>query len=42
MENYTKNEHFRLEKVDPKGLIADAVYASFSGVIESAEVLIQT
>lgn len=36
MENYMMNEQFSLEKVDPKGIIADAIYVSFSGVIECA------
>ena len=36
------NEQFTLEKVDPKGIIADAIYVSFSGVIECAEVINQS
>lgn len=33
------NEKSAIEKINPKGIIADAIYVSFSGVIESAEVL---
>lgn len=33
MENYMMNEQFSLEKIDPKGILADAIYVSFSGVI---------
>lgn len=36
MENYSKNQKFTLEKIDPKGVSAVGVYAAFSGVIESA------
>lgn len=33
MENFLANEKYALEKVNPKGLIADAIYFSFTGVI---------
>jgi hypothetical protein len=36
MENYSKNQKFTLERIDPKGIQAVGVYGSFSGVIEDA------
>ena len=36
MENYSTNQNFTLERVDPKGIAAVGVYGSFSGVIEEA------
>jgi hypothetical protein len=36
MENYSKNQKFNLEKIDPKGILSLGVYGSFSGVIEGA------
>ena len=36
MENYSKNQKFTLERIDPKGVAAVSIYASFSGVIQSA------
>lgn len=33
MDNYTKNQKFNLERVDPKGVAAVGIYGSFSGVI---------
>lgn len=39
LENFMANEKSAIEKINPKGIIADAIYVSFSGVIESAEVL---
>lgn len=34
MENFSKNQKFNLEKIDPKGVQAVGIYGSFSGVIE--------
>lgn len=31
--NFTKNEKSGLEKINPKGIVADAIYVSFSGII---------
>jgi hypothetical protein len=39
MENYSKNQKFNLDRVDPKGVAAVGIYGSFSGVIESADLL---
>jgi len=39
MDNYTKNQKFNLDRVDPKGVAAVGIYGSFSGVIESADLL---
>ena len=39
MENYSKNQKFTLERIDPKGIAATGIYGSFSGVIENAELL---
>lgn len=36
IENFTKNQSFNVEKIDPKGVAAVSIYGSFSGVIESA------
>jgi hypothetical protein len=33
MENFSKNEKFNLERIDPKGIASIGVYGSFSGVI---------
>lgn len=33
MENFLMNEKYALDKINPKGIIADAVYVSFTGVI---------
>jgi hypothetical protein len=33
MENYSKNQKFTLERIDPKGIQAVGLYGSFSGVI---------
>lgn len=33
MQNFLANQRFALDKINPKGLIADAVYVSFTGVI---------
>ena len=38
MENFLVNERHALDKINPKGIIADSIYISFTGVIESAEV----
>lgn len=38
MENFIVKEKFALEKINPKGIKADAIYVSFSGVIECAQV----
>jgi hypothetical protein len=37
MENYSKNQKFNLERIDPKGIASVGVYGSFSGVIERAQ-----
>jgi hypothetical protein len=34
MENFSKNQKFNLEKIDPKGVQAIGIYGSFSGTIE--------
>jgi hypothetical protein len=39
MENFTKNQKFTLDRIDPKGVAAVGIYGSFSGVIETAELL---
>jgi hypothetical protein len=36
MENFSKNQKFNLEKIDPKGIFSVGIYGSFSGVIEDA------
>ena len=36
MENFIVKEKYALEKINPKGIKADAIYVSFSGVIEYA------
>lgn len=33
MENFSKNQKFTLERIDPKGVAAVSIYGSFSGVI---------
>ena len=33
MENYSKNQKFTLERIDPKGVAAVGIYGAFSGVI---------
>lgn len=38
LQNFMANENSAIQKINPKGLIADAMYISFSGVIQSAEV----
>lgn len=42
MENFSKNQKFNLEKIDPKGVQALSIYASFSGVIEDARLFSNT
>lgn len=38
IENYEKNKEFAREMIDPRGIVANGIYVSFSGVIECAEV----
>ena len=33
MENFLANERHALDKINPKGIIADSIYISFTGVI---------
>lgn len=33
LENFFANERTATEKINPKGIVADAIYVSFSGVI---------
>jgi hypothetical protein len=37
MENFSKNQKFNLEKIDPKGVQAVGIFGSFSGVIEDLQ-----
>ena len=39
MENYSKNQKFTLERIDPKGIAANGIFGSFSGVIDHAVLL---
>lgn len=39
IKNYSVHENLILERIDPKGLAALGIFGSFSGVIESAELL---
>jgi hypothetical protein len=42
MENFSKNQKFNLEKIDPKGVQAVGIFGSFSGVIEDLHLFSNT